>query len=125
MTDGSGQTIAIIELGGGFETADLTTYFGGLGVGSPAVSSVGVDGATNVPGKDPTGADGEVLLDIEVIGALSPKSTILVYFAPNTDAGFVDAVSDAAHATPTPTAMSISWGQSEDQWTAQAQHGAR
>jgi kumamolisin len=120
MTDGSGQIIAIIELGGGFETADLTTYFGGLGVGSPAVSSVGVDGATNVPGKDPTGADGEVLLDIEVIGALSPKSIILVYFAPNTDAGFVDAVSDAAHATPTPTAMSISWGQSEDQWTAQA-----
>ncbi|HEY1532096.1 MAG TPA: S53 family peptidase [Galbitalea sp.] len=119
-TDGSGQTIAIIELGGGYETADLKTYFGGLGVGSPSVSSVGVDGAKNEPGGDPTGADGEVLLDIEVIGALSPKSTILVYFAPNTDAGFVDAVSEAAHASPAPTAMSISWGQSEDQWTAQA-----
>ncbi|HEX3678735.1 MAG TPA: protease pro-enzyme activation domain-containing protein, partial [Galbitalea sp.] len=34
-TDGTGQTIAIIELGGGYETADLKTYFGGLGVGSP------------------------------------------------------------------------------------------
>jgi kumamolisin len=119
-TDGTGQTIAIIELGGGYETADLKTYFGGLGVGSPSVSAVGVDGAKNEPGKDPTGADGEVLLDIEVIGALSPAAKILVYFAPNTDAGFVDAVADAAHATPTPTAMSISWGQSEDQWTAQA-----
>jgi kumamolisin len=119
-TDGSGQTIAIIELGGGFETADLTTYFGGLGVGSPSVTAVGVDGAKNEPGKDPTGADGEVLLDIEVIGALSPAAKILVYFAPNTDAGFVDAVADASHATPTPTAISISWGQSEDQWTAQA-----
>jgi kumamolisin len=119
-TDGSGQTIAIIELGGGYETADLHTYFSGLGVGSPSVSAVGVDGAKNQPGKDPTGADGEVLLDIEVVGALSPASDILVYFAPNTDAGFVDAVADAAHATPTPTAISISWGQSEDQWTAQA-----
>lgn len=119
-TDGTGQTIAIVELGGGYEKADLSTYFSGLGVGSPAISAVGVDGAKNVPGKDPTGADGEVLLDIEVIGALSPKAKILVYFAPNTDAGFVDAVSDAAHATPAPTAMSISWGQSEDQWTAQA-----
>jgi kumamolisin len=119
-TDGSGQTIAIIELGGGYETADLTTYFTGLGVGSPSVSAVGVDGAENEPGKDPTGADGEVLLDIEVIGALSPGASILVYFAPNTDAGFVDAIADAAHATPTPTAISISWGQSEDQWTAQA-----
>jgi kumamolisin len=119
-TNGAGQTIAIIELGGGYETADLKTYFGGLGVGSPSVTAVGVDGAKNEPGKDPTGADGEVLLDIEVIGALSPAAKILVYFAPNTDAGFVDAVSDAAHASPTPTAMSISWGQSEDQWTAQA-----
>jgi kumamolisin len=44
----------------------------------------------------------------------------VVYFAPNTDAGFLDAVSTAAHATPTPTAVSISWGQREDTWTAQA-----
>jgi kumamolisin len=44
----------------------------------------------------------------------------VVYFAPNTDAGFLDAVSTAAHADPTPAAISISWGQSEDQWTPQA-----
>ncbi len=119
-TDGAGQTIAIIELGGGFETSDLATYFGGLDVSQPTVAAVGVDGATNVPGQDPTGADGEVLLDIEVVGALAPAATILVYFAPNTDDGFVDAVATASHATPTPTTMSISWGQSEDQWTAQA-----
>jgi len=43
-----------------------------------------------------------------------------VYFAPNTDRGFLDAVATAVHATPTPTALSISWGQSEDNWTAQA-----
>lgn len=119
-TDGEGQTIAIIELGGGFGQSDLDTYFGSLGVGSPSVTAVGVDGAANQPGQDPSGADGEVLLDIEVIGALAPKASIVVYFAPNTDAGFVDAISTAAHATPTPTAMSISWGQSEDQWTSQA-----
>ena len=119
-TNGAGQTIAVIELGGGYETADLNTYFSGLGVGNPSVTAVGVDGAKNEPGQDPSGADGEVLLDIEVIGALSPAAKILVYFAPNTDGGFLDAVADAAHATPTPTAMSISWGQSEDQWTAQA-----
>jgi kumamolisin len=124
-TDGAGQTIAIIELGGGFAQSELDTYFGSLGVTSPtdkavSVTAVSVDGAKNVPGKDPTGADGEVLLDIEVVGALSPAANILVYFAPNTDAGFLDAVANASHATPTPTSMSISWGQSEDQWTAQA-----
>ncbi|HEX3929248.1 MAG TPA: S53 family peptidase [Nocardioides sp.] len=118
--DGAGQTVAIIELGGGFARSDLVTYFGGLGLATPRVSAVGVDGAQNSPGQDPDGADGEVLLDIEVIGALAPEAEILVYFAPNTDAGFVDAISTAAHATPTPAAISISWGQSEDQWTAQS-----
>jgi len=119
-TDGSGRTVAIIELGGGFEASDLETYFSGIGVTSPQVTAVGVDGAANQPGGDPNGADGEVALDIEVIGALAPGASIVVYFAPNTDAGFVDAVAQAAHASPTPDAISISWGQSEDQWTAQA-----
>ncbi len=121
-TDGGGQSIAIIELGGGFDQADLDTYFQGLGITGPQVTAVGVDGAGNVPGQDPNGADGEVLLDIEVAGALAPGASIYVYFAPNTDAGFVDAVSQAAHADPTPAAISISWGQSEDGWTAQARN---
>lgn len=119
-TDGSGQVIAIIELGGGFGQADLDAYFTGLGISGPTVEAVGVDGAVNVPGADPQGADGEVLLDIEVAGALAPKATLKVYFAPNSDAGFLDAVATAAHDTPAPAAISISWGQSEDQWTEQA-----
>jgi kumamolisin len=119
-TDGTGQTIAIIELGGGFGTSDLTTYFKGLKLSPPKVTAASVDGAKNEPGQDPEGADGEVLLDIEVAGAIAPKANIVVYFAPNTDAGFLDAIAEATHARPTPTAISISWGQSEDQWTAQA-----
>jgi kumamolisin len=119
-TDGAGQTLAIVELGGGFDQADLDAYFAGLGLPTPEVSAVGVDGAANQPGKDPQGADGEVLLDVEVAGALAPKATLVVYFAPNTDRGFLDAVSTAVHATPTPTAVSISWGESEDSWTGQA-----
>jgi kumamolisin len=81
---------------------------------------VGVDGGANQAGQDPAGADGEVLLDIEVVGALAPKANIVVYFAPNTDAGFLDAIVAASHANPAPAAISISWGQSEDAWTAQA-----
>ena len=119
-TDGTGQTIAIIELGGGFSDADLTQYFSGLGLDAPTVTAVGVDGARNEPGQDPQGADGEVLLDIEVAGALAPKAAVVVYFAPNTDAGFLNAITQAAHAAPTPTAISISWGQGENQWTEQA-----
>jgi Predicted protease len=121
-TDGSGRTVAIIELGGGFAQADLDAYFSELSLRTPTVTAVGVDGASNQPGSDPNGADGEVLLDIDVVGGLAPAANIVVYFAPNTDAGFVDAVSTAAHANPTPDAISISWGQSEDQWTAQGRN---
>jgi kumamolisin len=94
----------------------LPAYFGGLGLPVPPVTAVSVDGATNSPGQQ---ADLEVALDIDVLGAAAPGARQLVYFAPNSDQGFVDAVADAAHASPAPVAISISWGQSEDQWTAQ------
>ena len=121
-TDGTGRTLAIIELGGGFGQSDLEAYFGGLKLPVPTVTAASVDGAVNEPGQDPNGADGEVLLDIEVAGAVAPGAAQVVYFAPNTDQGFVDAVSTAVHASPTPTAISISWGQSEDAWTAQGRN---
>jgi kumamolisin len=114
-TDGTGQTIAIIELGGGYTTQDLNTYFSGLSLSVPSVTAVPVDGGSNAPGGS---ADGEVELDIEVVGAVAPKAAQKVYFAPNTDQGFIDAVSDAIHAAPTPIAVSISWGGPEDSWSA-------
>jgi kumamolisin len=116
-TDGTGQTVAIIELGGGYTASDLSTYFSGLGLSVPSVTAVGVDGAANTPGQS---ADGEVELDIEVIGAVAPGAVQVVYFGPNTDQGFIDAISQAVHATPSPIVVSISWGQSEDQWSAQS-----
>ncbi len=118
-TDGSGQDVAILELGGGYRQADLDAYFAALGIPVPEVVAVGVDGAANTPG-DASGADGEVMLDIEVVGAVAPGARIVVYFAPNTDDGFLDALSQAAHAAPRPAAISISWGLREDGWTDQA-----
>jgi kumamolisin len=117
---GKGETIGIVELGGGFEQSDLTTYFQGLGLASPSVTGVAVDGGANSPGTD-TDSDTEVMLDIEVAGAVAPDAAIAVYFAPNTDQGFIDAVSQAVHDTAhKPSVVSISWGESEDSWTAQA-----
>lgn len=117
--DGSGQTIGIIELGGGYSTSDLQTYFSGLGVKEPNVTAVSVDGGTNSPGSD---ADAEVMLDIEVAGSIAPGANIAVYFAPNTDQGFIDAVTNAVHdTTRKPSVVSISWGGPEDSWTQQSQ----
>ena len=118
--DGTGQCVGIIELGGGFRQTDLTNYFTALNLKTPQVVAVSVDGGTNSPGNA-NGPDGEVMLDIEVIGAIVPAAKIAVYFAPNTDQGFLDAITTAAHDTTNqPSVISISWGSAESQWTAQA-----
>ena len=117
---GKGQTIAIIELGGGYRTNDLTTYFKNLNVKPPKVTAISVDGGQNTPGGD---ADGEVMLDIEVAGAIANEANIAVYFAPNTDAGFVNAITNAVHDTARkPSVISISWGAAEDNWSEQSRN---
>jgi kumamolisin len=118
--DGSGQCIAIIELGGGYRLADIKAYFQKLGLPVPHVKTVGVDHGTNQP-STPDGADGEVMLDIEVAAAIAPKAQIAVYFAPNTDKGFLDAITMAIHdKVNKPSVISISWGGPESNWTGQA-----
>jgi kumamolisin len=116
----NGQTIGILELGGGYTQSDLNTFFQNLGLSVPTVTAVPVDGGSNAPG-DPNGADGEVLLDIEVAAAVAPGAKVAVYFAPNTDQGFIDAISTAIHDTTNkPSVLFISWGGPEASWTGQA-----
>ena len=112
--DGSGQCIAIIELGGGFDNSDLQLYFQKIHVSQPNVVAISVDGAGNRPTR--TGdSDGEVMLDIEVAAAVAPKAKIAVYFAPNRGNGFLDAISMAVHDTERkPSVVSISWGGPEE-----------
>jgi len=118
---GQGQTIAIIELGGGYRTSDLNAYFQQLGIATPKTTAISVGGAHNAPTGDPNGPDGEVMLDIEVAGAVAPGAQIAVYFAPNTDAGFLQAITTAIHdTTRNPSVVSISWGGPEASWTSQS-----
>ena len=118
---GAGQTIGLIELGGGTKAADLKAYFESLGLQAPKLVSVSVDKAKNDPTGSADGPDGEVMLDVEVAGSIAPGATIVVYFAPNTDAGFLDAVTTAIHdTTHKPSVISISWGGPESSWTQQS-----
>jgi kumamolisin len=119
--NGQGQCIAIIELGGGYNISDLNTYFQQLSLQTPSISAVSVGGAQNSPTGDPNGPDGEVMLDIEVAGAVAPGAQIAVYFAPNTDAGFLQAITTAIQdKVRKPSVVSISWGGPEDSWSVQA-----
>lgn len=111
----AGQTVAILELGGGFHQADITNYFNNVvHLPVPAITVVSVDGGTNSPGNQ---ADLEVVLDIDVVGATAPGAKIVVYFAPNTFQGFMDAVTTAVHDNVNkPSVISISWGANESNW---------
>jgi kumamolisin len=118
--DGSGQCIAIIELGGGYRSYDLNAYFKSLNLPTPKVTAVSVDGGKNSPSL-PWGADSEVMLDIEIAGAVAPGASIAVYFAPNTDQGFLDAITTAVHDDVNkPSVISISWGARESEWSPEA-----
>jgi len=112
--DGTGQTIGIIELGGGYRPEDLTAYFNQIGVPVPQVTAVSVDNGNNAPSTADT-ADGEVMLDIEVAAAVAPKANIVVYFTPDaSDRSFLDALTAAVHdTTNNPSVISISWGGPE------------
>ncbi len=120
--DGTGECIALIELGGGFNPTDLSNYWSQLNLTeTPNVTAVSVGNGSNNPTGDPNGPDGEVMLDIEVSGAIAPGAKIVVYFADNTDAGFLNAITTAVHDTANnPSVVSISWGGPENSWTQQA-----
>jgi kumamolisin len=126
---GTGQCIAILEFGGGYQDADLQQFFQSLNITAPTVTAVSVDGAQNSFGNPNTNqndadADGEVALDIEVAGAIAPGASIAVYFAPNTDQAFIDATTTAIHdTTNNPTIISISWGGPENTWTSDVING--
>jgi kumamolisin len=125
--DGTGQHIAILELGGGYHADELTTYFNNIGVKPPKVTSVSYTGSgKNNPGTDAFAQDNpdvEVALDIEVAGGIAPGANILVYFAPDaTDQSFLGAMNAIVHDTVNnPNVVSISWGGPEDTASGQFQ----
>jgi hypothetical protein len=119
--DGSGQTIGIIELGGGYQESDLDAYFADLMLPRPKVTAVSVLGARNMPGSGSNDVDEMVTMNLEVAAAVAPRAHIVVYFAPADPDGFIEAVKTAVHdAENHPSVLLISWGSPEKNWTKSA-----
>lgn len=111
--DGAGQTIALIELGGGYRPSDLQAFFSDAGVAMPRITAVPVDHTDNAPSTAES-ADAEVMMDIEIAGVIAPGASLAVYFGANSDKGFLDALGAAVHdAAHKPGVISISWGAPE------------
>jgi len=118
--DGKGETIAIMEFGGGFNQADIDAYFSSRKLPTPKITIVSVDNAANSPGSG-ADVDGEVALDIEIAGAAANGANLVVYFAPDDEQGFVNSILDAIHnQQQMPSVISFSWGAAEELWDPQA-----
>jgi len=109
-----GGVIGILEMGGGWVQSDLTAFCTAMGVSMPTVTDISVDGTTNTPGSD---ADGEVALDIQVSAAsyfiaTGKAATIRVYFTQNMATAINMAAADGCDV------FSISWGDTEGNWSA-------
>jgi kumamolisin len=116
---GEGQCIGMIELGGGYVDTDIALFCQKLGISAPQPIVVLIDGATNNPGVDAV-ADAEVALDLQVTLGLAPRTKLVLYFAPNTEVGFLKAITSAIHDSDNlPSVISISWGAAEGWWTPQ------
>jgi kumamolisin len=109
--DGKGQTIGIVTLAS-FTPSDAFSYWNSLGLAVKAnrIREVQVDGGSGPP-SDASGSD-ETTLDVEQSGGLAPGAKIIVYEAPNTDQGFVDAFAAAIDSNQADT-VSTSWGEWE------------
>lgn len=112
-----GGVIAIVELGGGWNQADVDQFCSANGIPSPTITDVSVDGTTNSPGSD---ADGEVALDIQVAAAAYSVATggqpanIRMYWAQDIASAVRAAAADGCDV------CSISWGADESAWGAAA-----
>lgn len=108
---GANRVIALIELGGGYLEEDLDFYFKEVLKlpFRPVVIPMSVQGAKNNP-ADKKASVG-VTMDIEIIGAIAYCSTILVYFAPNSELGFYEAFYAAINNLNfRPSVIVTSWG---------------
>ncbi len=111
--DGKGQTVALIEFGGGYDLDVLNSYFEGIGIaalGKDQIKSVEVLGGRNNYNGGQSDADGEVMSDIEVVHSLAPAAKILVFFAPNSGMNGYEVYKLAAARADI---ISTSWGSAE------------
>ena len=106
---GNNQTVAVFELDG-YQSSDVQQYFQNYNLGNPSVSNVLVDGFDGSAGAGAI----EVVLDIEVVAAMAPKATQIVYEGPNTTQGVNDTYNQIV-TDKKAQITTISWGECESQ----------
>jgi subtilase family serine protease len=105
---GRGRTIGIVTLAS-FTPSDAFAYWRSLNlnVDPNRLTVVNIDGGPGAP-SDKSDSE-ETTLDVEQSGGVAPDAKIIVYQAPDTDQGFLDAFA-AAIQSNNADSISTSWG---------------
>ncbi len=123
--DASGRRVAIAEFGGGYFPGDATQFCQMYGWPDPvpalSVIPVGYQPLTleeleKLPESElirQAVMAAECMLDIEIVTALCPGAQVAVYYAPFTEAGWIDLLGRVISDPPS-VALSVSWGIRED-----------
>ncbi|MBV8067022.1 MAG: hypothetical protein JO113_03515 [Candidatus Eremiobacteraeota bacterium] len=118
--DGSGQTVAIVQLRGEFRPADFAACMQSQDVSAKTPIVKRVDNA-ELTHDTATEKDIESAIDTQIVGALAPGAQIVIYAAPDDERGVLDVIrhvifDDASR----PSILSISFGFPEYLWTPAA-----
>jgi kumamolisin len=114
-TNAQQQCIGLLEFGGGVEASDVTSYFEKIAQPVPNVKVIAVDGVSADQSADPE-STGEVMLDVDIAGALAGGSKVAVYFSTFDEKGMIDCLSAVINdSNNDPSVVSISWGWDENQ----------
>ena len=124
--DGSGQTVAIAEFGGGYFESDLQAFCAKQGTPMPTVTAVGVNGAPvltlaqiqQMPKQQQQQQlddSVEVNMDVQIVAGLASGAAQIVYFSTFDEQGWVELINQLIAGKPAAAVtLSVSWGLAED-----------
>jgi kumamolisin len=120
QAQGQGETLGIITFAA-MHPADATKFWADEGITTKPnrITLDNVDGGAPFGGKFDSQ---ETSLDVEQSGGVAPQANIIVYQAPNSDLGGIDAYATAASQNKAAT-VSSSWGESETVLAAEDRAG--
>lgn len=113
---GQGMTIGVAEFGEPYSPSDIANYAACVGIGTPQIENINVDG--NVAAGS---GQGEAAMDLELIAGLAPKAQILDYQANTNSVSFAQALVDVFNKAATDhrvQVLSVSYGTGENSFSS-------
>ena len=116
---GQGMTIGVAEFGDSYSPQDLANYAACVGIATPNVQNINVDG------NPASGSgQGEAIMDLELIAGLAPQAQILDYQTDGSSASFAQSMVDVFNRVASDhkvQVLSVSYGTYESSFSTSEQ----